>query len=72
MSWITRIESTRVLSCYWNTREVKERKLKYNKERMRKTSQIMQLNREIKQRKLNIRKRNKYTNKIKEVKIMKK
>ena len=52
--------------------EVKEGKLKYNKERIRKTSQTMQLNREIKQRKLNIRKRNKYTNKIKEVKIMKK
>ena len=72
MIWITRIESTqsRVL-CYWNMSEVKEGKLKYNKERIRKTSQTMQLNREIKQRKLNIRKRNKYTNKIKEVKIMK-
>ena len=59
--------------CYYNTIEVKEGKLKYNmKERIRKTSQTMQLNREIKQRKLNIRKRNKYTNKIKEVKIMKK
>ena len=45
--------------CYWNTREVKEGKLKYNKERIRKTSQTMQLNREIKRGKLNIRKRNK-------------
>ena len=73
MIWITRVESTRSrVVCYWNTGEVKEGKLKYNKERIRKTSQTMQLNREIKQRKLNIRKRNKYTNKIKEVKIMKK
>ena len=49
MTWITRIESTqsRVL-CYWNMNEVKEGKLKYNKERIRKTSQTMQLNREIK------------------------
>ena len=49
MIWITRIESTqsRVL-CYWNMNEVKEGKLKYNKERIRKTSQTMQLNREIK------------------------
>ena len=46
--------------CYWNTDEMKEGKLKYNKERKRKTSQIMQLNREIKN-----------TNKIKLVKIMK-
>ena len=30
---------------YWNTGEVKEGKLKYNKERIRKTSQTMQLNR---------------------------
>ena len=30
---------------YWNTGEVKEGKLKYNKERIRKTSQKMQLNR---------------------------
>ena len=53
--------------------EVKEGKLKYNKEKIRKTSQTMQLNREIKWKKLHIRKRNrKNTNKIKEVKIMKK
>ena len=32
--------------------------MKYNKERIRKTSQAMQLNREIKRGKLNIRKRN--------------
>ena len=59
MIWITRIESTqsRVL-CYWNMNEVKEGKLKYNKERIRKTSQTMQLSREIKQGKLNIRKKN--------------
>ena len=44
--------------CYWNTGEVKEGKLKYNKERIRKTSQTIQLNREIKWGKLNIRKRN--------------
>ena len=32
--------------CHWNTSEVKEGKLKYNmKERIRKTSQTMQLNR---------------------------
>ena len=31
--------------CYWDRREVKEGKLKYNKERIRKTSQTMQLNR---------------------------
>ena len=36
--------------------EVKEGKLKYNKERIRKTSQAMQLNREIKRGKLNISK----------------
>ena len=47
MIWITRIESiqSRVV-CYWNMGEVKEGKLKYNKERIRKTSQTMQLNRE--------------------------
>ena len=46
MIWITRIESTRSrVVCYWNTGEVKEGKLKYNKERIRKTSQTMQLNR---------------------------
>ena len=33
--------------CHWNTSEVKEGKLKYNmKERIRKTSQRMQLNKE--------------------------
>ena len=37
--------------------EVKEGKLKYNTKRIRKTSQAMQLNREIKQGKLNIRKK---------------
>ena len=71
MIWITRIESTqsRVL-CYWNMSEVKEGKLKYNKERIRKTTQTLQLHRELKQNKtkLNMRKRNfKKTNKIKEV-----
>ena len=60
MIWITRIKSTRSrVVCYWNMGEVKEGKLKYNKERIRKTSQTMQLNKEIKQGKLNIRKRNK-------------
>ena len=56
---ITRIGSaqSRVV-CYWYTSEVKEGKLKYKKERIRKTSQTMQLNRELKGRKLNIRKRN--------------
>ena len=56
-----KIESTwsRVV-CYWNMSEVKEGKLKYNiKERIRKTSQRMQINREIKWGKLNIRERNK-------------
>ena len=45
MSWITRIESTQSrVVCYWNTREVKEGRLKYNmKERIRKASQTMQL-----------------------------
>ena len=53
--------------------EVKEGQLKYNKERIRKTSHAMQSNREIKGGKPNIRKRNKNnTNKIKEVKVMKK
>ena len=52
--------------------EVKEGKLKYIKERIRKSSQTMQLNREIKQGTLNMRKRNKNTNKIKVVNIMKK
>ena len=57
---ITRIESTQSrVVCYWNTGEVKEGELKYNTERIRKTSQTMQLNKEIKQGKLNIRKINK-------------
>ena len=58
MIWITRVESTRSrVVCYWNMSEVKEGKLKYNmKERIRKTSQTMQLNREIKYRKLNRKK----------------
>ena len=67
MIWITRIESShsRVV-CYWITGEVKEEKLKYNKARIRETSQTMQLNREIKRGKLNIWKRNfKNTNKSK-------
>ena len=34
--------------CYWYTSEVKEGKLKYNKERIRKTIQTMELNRELK------------------------
>ena len=74
MIWITRIETTRSrVVCYWNMCEVKEGKLKYNKERIRKTSQTMQLNREIKQGKLNIRMKNlKNTNNIKVAKIMKK
>ena len=60
MIWVTRIESIRSrVVCYWNTGEVKEGKLKYNKEKIRKTSQTMLLNREIKQGKLNIRKINK-------------
>ena len=72
MIWITTIESTQSrIVCYQNTGEVKEGKLKCSKERIRKTSGTMQLNREIKQRKLNIRKRNKNTNKIKVAKIMK-
>ena len=59
MPWVTGIESTRSrVVCYWNTGEVKEGKLKYNTERIRKASRAMRLNREIKQRKLNIRKRN--------------
>ena len=49
MIWITRIEGTQSrVVCYWNTGEVKEGELKYNTERIRKTSQTMQLNREIK------------------------
>ena len=38
MIWITRIESTRSrVVCYWNTSELKEGKLKYNKESIKKT-----------------------------------
>ena len=49
MTWITRIESTRSrVVCYWNMGDVKEGKLKYNTERIRKNSQAMKLNREIK------------------------
>ena len=49
MTWITRIESTQSkVLCYWNTGEVKKGKLKHNTERIRKNSQAMQLNREIK------------------------
>ena len=76
MIWITRIGSTQPrVVCYWNISEVKEGKLKYTmKERTKKTSQTMQLNTQIKQGKLNRKKRYKNTkNKyIKEVKIMKK
>ena len=49
MIWITRIESTRsIIVCDWNMSQVKEGKLKYNKEKVWKMSQTMQLNREIK------------------------
>ena len=59
MIWITRIETTQSrVVCYWYTSEVKEGKLKYNKERIRKTSQTIQLNRVIKQGKPDTRKRN--------------
>ena len=52
MSWITRIESTQSrVMCYWYTSEVKEGKLRYNKERIRKTSETMKFNREIKEKK---------------------
>ena len=45
MIWITRIESSRSrVVCYWNTGEVKEGKLKYKIERIRKSSQTMKLN----------------------------
>ena len=42
-------ESTQLrVLCYWTMSEAKEGKLKYNmKERIRKTSQAMQLNREL-------------------------
>ena len=60
MIWISRIESTQSrVVYYWNTGEVKEGKLKQNEERIRKTSQTIQLNRELKRGKLNIRNRNK-------------
>ena len=59
MMWITRIESTQSrVVCYWNIGELKEEKLKYSRERIKKNSEAMQLNREIKCGKLNIRKRN--------------
>ena len=46
---MTRIENTQSRAvCYWNTGEVKEGKLKHDPERIRKTSQAMQLNTEIK------------------------
>ena len=46
--------------CYQNKSKVKEGRLKYNmKERLRKTIQTMQLNKEIKQKKLYRKKRNK-------------
>ena len=49
MIWITRIESTQSrVVCYWNMGEVKEGKLKYNTEKIRKTGQTMQIKREIK------------------------
>ena len=36
MNWVTRIESTLLrVVCYWNMSQVKEGKLKYNKERIR-------------------------------------
>ena len=71
MFQITRIESTqsRVLCC-WNMDEVKEGKLKYNKERIRKISQtaIKQGNkmRDTKHEE----EKQKNTNKMKVVKIM--
>ena len=65
MIWITRIV------CYWNMGEVKEGKLKYNRERIRKSSQTMKLNRN-KTRKTKHKEEIKSTNKIKVVKIMKK
>ena len=41
MTWITRQESTQSrVVCYWNMGEVKERKLKYNKERIRKPNNV--------------------------------
>ena len=52
MIWITRVESTRSsIVCYRNTSEVKGGKLTYNKERIRKTSETMKFNREIKEKK---------------------
>ena len=58
MIQINRIESTRLrVVCYWNMGDVKEGKLKYNTERIKKNSQVMQLNGN--KGKINIRKRNK-------------
>ena len=55
---MTRIENTQSRAvCYWNTGEVNEGKLKYNTERIKKNSQVMQLNGN--KGKINIRKRNK-------------
>ena len=69
---ITRIENTqsRVVG-YWYTSKVKDGKLKYNRERIRKSSQTMKLNRN-KTRKTKHKEEIKSTNKIKVVKIMKK
>ena len=73
MTWITRIESTRSrVVCYWNTGEVKEGKLKYNTERIRKTSQTMQLNgNKMKKTKHKGEKFKKNINKVKAVKKLK-
>ena len=60
MIWIKRVESKQArVVCYWNMSEVKQEKLKCTmKERTRKTSQTMQLNKYVKWRKLNRKKRN--------------
>ena len=73
MIWMKRIESKRPrVVYYWNTSEVKEEKLKCNlKERMRKNSHTMQLNKHTKWRKLN-RGEIKNYNQITEIKILKK
>ena len=71
MIWITRIESSqsRVVG-YWNTGEVKEGKLKYNKERIRQTSQTMQLNRNKMRKTKHKEEKLKNSIKIKMVKII--
>ena len=63
MIWITRIERThsRVV-CYWNTSEVRKGKLKYNKERIRKTSQTIQINRNKTRKTKHMEKKLKNTN----------